>query len=57
MDEDKKKSTLRMIPYGLYVMTAKDGDDTVGAGTVNWVTQTSFDPTLVAIGVKVDSGL
>ena len=57
MDEDKKKSTLRMIPYGLYVMTAKDGDDNVGAGTVNWVTQTSFDPPLVAIGVKVDSGL
>ena len=57
MDEDKKKSTLRMIPYGLYVMTAKDGDGNVGAGTVNWVTQTSFDPPLVAIGVKIDSGL
>ena len=38
MDEDKKKSTLRMIPYGLYVMTAKDGDGNVGVGTVNWVT-------------------
>ena len=38
MDEDKKESTLRMIPYGLYVMTAKDGDDNAGAGTVNWVT-------------------
>ena len=33
MDEDKKKSTLRMIPYGIYVMTAKDGDGNVGAGT------------------------
>ncbi|MGB0555419.1 MAG: flavin reductase family protein [Alphaproteobacteria bacterium] len=57
MDEDKKKSTLRMIPYGLYVMTAKDGDDHVGAGKVNWVTQTSFGSPLVAIGVKIDSGL
>jgi len=57
MDEDKKKSTLRMIPYGIYVMTAKDVDGNVGAGTVNWVTQSSFDPPLVAIGVKTDSGL
>ncbi len=57
MDEDKKKSALRMIPYGIYVMTAKDGDGNVGAGTVNWVTQSSFDPPLVAIGVKTDSGL
>ena len=57
MDEDKKKSTLRMIPYGTYVMTAKDRDGNVGAGTVNWVTQTSFDPPLVAIGVKIDSEL
>lgn len=57
MDEDKKKSTLRMIPYGTYVMTAKDRDGNVGAGTVNWVTQTSFDPPLVAIGVKRDTGL
>lgn len=57
MDEDKKKTTLRMIPYGIYVMTAKDGDGNVGAGTVNWVTQTSFDPPLIAVGVKTDSGL
>lgn len=57
MDEDKKKSTLRMIPYGIYIMTAKDDSGAVGAGTVNWVTQTSFDPPLVAIGVKADSGL
>ena len=57
MDEDKKKSTLRMIPYGIYVMTAKDVDGNVGARTVNWVTQTSFDPPLVAIGVKIDSEL
>jgi len=56
MDNDAKKTTLRMIPYGIYVMTAKAGDGSVAAATVNWVTQTSFDPPLVAIGVKVDSG-
>ena len=55
MDSDKKKMALRMIPYGIYVLTAKAGDD-IAAATVNWVTQTSFDPPLVAIGVKADSG-
>jgi flavin reductase (DIM6/NTAB) family NADH-FMN oxidoreductase RutF len=55
MDADAKKTSLRMIPYGIYVLTAKNGDE-VAAATVNWVTQTSFDPPLVAIGVKADSG-
>jgi flavin reductase (DIM6/NTAB) family NADH-FMN oxidoreductase RutF len=55
MDADAKKTALRMIPYGIYVMTAQSGDD-IAAATVNWVTQTSFDPPLVVIGVKSDSG-
>lgn len=54
--EAAKKSTLRMIPYGLYVLTARDGDE-IGAGCINWVTQTSFAPPLVAMGVKKDSHL
>lgn len=53
MDDDARKTTLRMIPYGLYVLTA-DGAE-VGSGTVNWVTQTSFDPPLLAMGVKSDT--
>ena len=57
MDEDAKKTALRMIPYGIYVMTAEDANGNVAAATVNWVTQTSFDPPLVAIGVKPDSGI
>jgi flavin reductase (DIM6/NTAB) family NADH-FMN oxidoreductase RutF len=56
MDNDAKKTALRMIPYGLYVLTAEDGEGNVAAATVNWVTQTSFEPPLVAVGVKVDSG-
>ena len=44
-----------MIPYGLYVMTAKDKDDRISAATVNWVTQASFKPPQVAVGVKADS--
>jgi len=55
MDMDAKKTALRMIPYGIYILTVQDGDD-IAAATVNWVTQTSFSPPLVAIGVKSDSG-
>jgi flavin reductase (DIM6/NTAB) family NADH-FMN oxidoreductase RutF len=56
MDADAKKTTLRMIPYGIYVLTADDGKGNVGAATVNWVTQASFTPPLVVVGVKADSG-
>jgi flavin reductase (DIM6/NTAB) family NADH-FMN oxidoreductase RutF len=56
MDPDTKKTTLRMIPYGLYVLTAAHPDGRVAAGTVNWVTQASFEPPLVVVGVKTDSG-
>lgn len=56
MDDDAKKTALRMIPYGMFVLTtrSKKGQD-VGAATVNWITQTSFAPPLIAVGVKEDS--
>ena len=46
-----------MIPYGMDVLTSKskDGKD-ISAATVNRLTQTSFSPPLVAVGVKGDSG-
>ena len=56
MDADAKKTALRMIPYGLYVLTAEGKDGKVAASTVNWVTQTAFQPPLVVVGVKADSG-
>ena len=56
MNADAKKTVLRMIPYGIYVLTADDGKGGVAAATVNFVTQTSFAPPLVAVGVKTDSG-
>ena len=56
MDESLKKQALRMIPYGLYVLTGESADGQVAASTVNWVTQASFEPPLVAVGVKKDSG-
>lgn len=54
MDDEAKKTVLRMIPYGLYVLGAGEGDE-LGMATVNWVTQTSFAPPLVVMGVKSDS--
>ena len=56
MNADAKKTVLRMIPYGIYVLTADDGKGNIAAATVNWVTQTAFAPPLVVVGVKTDSG-
>jgi flavin reductase (DIM6/NTAB) family NADH-FMN oxidoreductase RutF len=56
MNSDAKKTVLRMIPYGIYVLTANDGKGNIAAATVNWVTQSAFAPPLVVVGVKTDSG-
>ena len=56
MNAESKKTVLRMIPYGLYVLTADDGKGNISASTVNWVTQSAFAPPLVVVGVKTDSG-
>jgi len=56
MNADAKKTALRMIPYGIYVLTAETADGVAAAATVNWVTQTSFAPPLIALGLKADSG-
>jgi flavin reductase (DIM6/NTAB) family NADH-FMN oxidoreductase RutF len=56
MDAETKKTALRMIPYGIYVLTSENKDGKVAASTVNWVTQTAFQPPLVVVGVKADSG-
>ena len=55
MDDAIKKTALRMIPYGIYVLTAEDSSGNVGAATVNWVTQTAFAPPLLVVGTKADS--
>jgi flavin reductase (DIM6/NTAB) family NADH-FMN oxidoreductase RutF len=55
MDPNAKKTALRMIPYGLFVLTAANKSGQAAAATVNWVTQVAFEPPLVAVGVKADS--
>jgi flavin reductase (DIM6/NTAB) family NADH-FMN oxidoreductase RutF len=56
MNNDAKKTVLRMIPYGIYVLTADDGKGNIAAATVNFVTQSSFAPPLLVVGIKADSG-
>jgi flavin reductase (DIM6/NTAB) family NADH-FMN oxidoreductase RutF len=54
MDAQAKKVALRAINYGLYVLTAVDGDS-YGAAGVNWLSQASFDPPLIMAAIKSDS--
>lgn len=54
MDDEAKKKSLRMINYGLYILSAKD-DGGIAAATVNWLSQASFTPPLVMVGVKASS--
>jgi flavin reductase (DIM6/NTAB) family NADH-FMN oxidoreductase RutF len=54
MDTSAKKTVLRSFSYGLYAVTARHGAET-SAMTVNWITQSSFDPPMVALAVEADS--
>jgi flavin reductase (DIM6/NTAB) family NADH-FMN oxidoreductase RutF len=54
MDAQAKKVALRAINYGLFILTAADGDE-LGAGGVNWLSQASFAPPLVMVAVRADS--
>lgn len=55
MNEEAKKQTLLMIPYGLYVIGVKGADGTLSAFTANWLSQASFKPPLVMLATKIDS--
>ena len=58
MDENAKKHTLRRIPYGLYVLTARTGDAPgVNAATVSWLSQASFEPPRIVVALGNDSGI
>ncbi|MFC1492020.1 flavin reductase family protein [Nitrospinota bacterium] len=57
MDVQARRTALRMIPYGLYVLTAEGKGGRVAAATINWVTQVSFAPPLVAMGIRAGSAV
>ncbi|MGW8318065.1 MAG: flavin reductase family protein [Candidatus Promineifilaceae bacterium] len=54
MPDDPIKDALNMMPYGFYVVTSRSGDD-VNAMVANWITQASFEPRLVAMGLQKTS--
>ncbi len=56
MDPAAKKKALRMLSYGLCVATSRD-EQGYAAGTINWISQSSFTPPLVMIAIKTDTGL
>jgi len=63
MDEKAKKHTLRLIPYGLYILTARTEEDTpvlergVDAATVSWLSQASFDPPRLVVSLRQESSI
>ena len=54
MDLQAKKIALRKIPHGVYIVGVKQ-DSQLNAFTATWLTQVSFTPPLVALGMKKDS--
>lgn len=49
--DKRRRRVLWALPYGLYVLGTRAGDRR-NAMTMNWVTQVSFDPKLVAVSVE-----
>ena len=54
MDEKKRKAALRMLSYGVYIITSKNDND-ICASTVTWVSQMSFEPPLISVCIKKKS--
>lgn len=54
LDEKAKKTLLLNIPHPLNICGVKEGDD-VNGFTLSWMTQASFKPPLIVIGVRQDS--
>ena len=57
MNTDAKKQVLRSVVYGLYALGVRDAAEGSGAHamTVNWVTQASFEPPMLAVAVENES--
>ena len=54
MDRESRKTVLRKIPYGLYVIGVRRGEE-VNAFTGSWFSQASMEPPLVMLGVSKKS--
>src|SRR5579864_3337219 len=54
LDPAARKTVLRLFTYGLYALGTAHEDE-LGLATVNWLTQVSFEPPLLALSVENDS--
>lgn len=54
MDLQMRKKALRMISYGLYVLTAR-ADQETAASTVTWLSQSSMTPPMIMVGLEKES--
>lgn len=54
MDPKAKKQALEMLTYGLYVIGTQRGEQK-HAVMVNWLTQASFDPPLIALALMKEA--
>ena len=55
MDDETRRRVLRRIPYGFFVFTAAHAVKPA-ASTLTWISQCSFHPPLVMVGVQSNSG-
>jgi flavin reductase (DIM6/NTAB) family NADH-FMN oxidoreductase RutF len=54
MSDNPIKDALKLMPYGFYAITSRNNDD-VNIMVANWLTQVSFEPRLVAMGLQKGS--
>ncbi len=54
MSNDPIKEALGRLPYGFYAITSRNGED-VNVMVANWVTQASFTPRLMVLGLQKKS--
>lgn len=56
MDAVARKTTLRMLTNGVYIITSR-GKERYGGATVTWVSQASFRPPLLMAAIRPDSNV
>lgn len=52
MNDEVRSEILRTIPYGFYVVGTLGPDGSPNGLTVNWASQTSFEPPQIAVAIE-----
>lgn len=56
MDAKTKRKTLRLLSNGVYILTSRCGHQ-LGAATVTWISQASFQPPLLMAALRKESNV